>query len=195
MSHFESSILNILNESPALSFSDLYHRMIKHEHLGLAVEHIPYRYYFSDHLNGNPGIFSYTDEFVISKLEELSYIVPVVGKRNLILHYKIQANNDDVAIWKITFHYDETTLKYIADIEVDLSSTIMTGSVEVDSVGTEYLNFFISFAPSPYQGNVNNILYHATFKLSNGVQQANWHDIAPKTVLNIWNKNLYLDLS
>jgi hypothetical protein len=78
---------NILGESPHLTFSDIYDRMTKHEHLGLAVTHIPYRYYFADDLNGVPGIFSYTDEFIINNLEDMSYNVPISGKRHLMFKY------------------------------------------------------------------------------------------------------------
>jgi hypothetical protein len=49
LDHIAGTVLtNILGESPHLEFSDMYERMIKYEHLGTAVEHVPYKYYMRD---------------------------------------------------------------------------------------------------------------------------------------------------
>lgn len=196
LDHIEGTALtNIILENAHIEFRDIYERMIKHEHLGMAVDHIPYKFYIADQLNALPSIFSYSDEFILKTVQDFEYTLPTPGKRNMVFSYSTYAAGDLVALWTITIRYDDVLFKYIADISVDLSSSILTGSIQVDSPGTEYLSFFVSFGPAPLGGNLNNIKYYANLKLTNGAQTVSWSDSASKTVIGIWTKKLYVDIS
>lgn len=151
LSHFSSPMLfTQLPVNPHLKFKDLYNRIIKYEHLGMVMNHIPFKFKLRKSLNGVPGIFSYGFEFIINNLEDFSYNVPVAGLRQLEFKFKVISQGNDVANWVINFTYDSANKLYVADISVDLSTIVLTGSVSVNSVTTSYLSFFLAFGPAPY---------------------------------------------
>lgn len=149
VSHISVQMLYaIIPANSHLSFKDMYNRITKYEHIGIFVEHIPITLIMRNSFNGIPGITSYGTEFIINNLEDFSYSTS--GQRELKLKFKVYYHIIETANWEITFSHDSITSKYVADIQVDISPTVLTGSVSVDSAGVSYLTFFVAFGPAPY---------------------------------------------
>lgn len=96
--HFSKSMINtILPANPHLEFKDVYNRMIKYEHIGMLINHIPFSFQTRGSYEGVPGIRSFGNEFIINNLEDFSYDMPVMGVRQLNFKFKVSYDGNKVA--------------------------------------------------------------------------------------------------